>query len=102
MMLSIEKPELCREILQFPGGIRCVRPNGESTPRVILKLPTSYLRPAKVNQGFKIYAVPVDASGNASIGLMCAFFDDADTDFAFSQLAAIPILRIGPIPPSSR
>lgn len=79
MMLSIEKPELCREILRFPGGIHCVRLSGESTPRIILKLPANYLLPLKINKGFKIYAIPVDVSGNFSVGLMCAFFEDADS-----------------------
>ncbi|MFK1438037.1 hypothetical protein ACIU0H_30880 [Pseudomonas aeruginosa] len=79
MMLSIEKPELCQEILAFPGGIHCIRLSGESTPRIILKLPANYLLPMKVNKGFKIYAVPVDVSGNSSVGLMCAFFEDADS-----------------------
>jgi hypothetical protein len=77
-MLSIDKPDLCREMLQFPVGIHCIRPSGESMPRIILKLPASYLLPAKTNRGFKIYAVPVDVSGSASVGLMCAFFDDND------------------------
>lgn len=79
MMLSIELPELCREILQFPAGIHCVHLYGETTPRIILKLPVSYLLTAKVNQGFKVYAVPVEVFGNATLGLMCAFFDDADS-----------------------
>jgi len=79
MMISMENPELCRKILQYPGGIHCVRLSGESTPRIILKLPVSFLLPAKINQGFKIYVVPVEVSGKASLGLMCAFFDDADS-----------------------
>jgi len=79
MMLSIENPDLCREILRFPGGIHCVRLSGESTPRIVLKLPVSFLLPAKVNQAFKVYVVPVEVSGKATLGLMCAFFDDADS-----------------------
>lgn len=78
-MFSIEEPELCKEILEYPSGIHCVRISGESTPRIILKLPVSSLLPAKVNQGFKVYAVPVEVSGSATLGLMCAFFDDADS-----------------------
>ena len=78
-MLSIEKPELCQEILSFPGGIHCIRLSGESTPRIVLKLPANYLLPMKVNKGFKIYAIPVDVSGNSSVGLMCAFFEDEDS-----------------------
>jgi hypothetical protein len=77
-MLSIEKPELYHEILGYPGGIHCVRISGESTPRIILKLPVSFLLPAKVNQGFKVYVIPVEVFGSATLGLMCAFFDDAD------------------------
>lgn len=78
-MLSIENPELCRDILQFPGGIHCIRLHGENLSRVILKLPVHYLLPAKINRGFKIYVVPVNVSGNATIGLMCAYFEDADS-----------------------
>jgi hypothetical protein len=77
-MLSIQHPELCRRILDFPGGIHCIRLPGESMPRVILKLPVSYLLPAKVNRGFKIYVAPVEMSGEATACLLCAFFDDAD------------------------
>lgn len=77
-MLSIEEPQLCKEILGYPGGIHCVRLSGESTPRIILKLPVSWLLPAKVGQGFKVYVVPVEVGGNSTLGLMCAFADDAD------------------------
>lgn len=79
MMLSVEHPKLCQQILRFPGGIHCVRLNGESVPRVILKLPANYLLPMKINRGFKIYVVPIDISGNSSAGLMCAFFEDSDS-----------------------
>lgn len=77
-MLSILNPELCQRTLDFPGGIHCTRLPGESMSRLILKLPVSYLLPAKVNGGFKIYVAPVEMSGEATAGLMCAFFDDAD------------------------
>ena len=87
-MLSIENPELCREILNFPSGIHSIRLSGEHIPRIIIKLPISYLLPAKVNQGFSIYIVPVNVSGNASIGLMCAFFDDADNPLVSWRLLA--------------
>jgi hypothetical protein len=79
MMLSIEQPEVCREALHFPGGIHTVRLHSASTPRLIVKLPVSYLLPAKVKRGFKIYAIPVEVSGEATVGLMSAFFDDADS-----------------------
>ena len=79
MMLSVEKPQLCQEILRFPGGIHCVCLNNESLPRVILKLPANFLLPIKVNNGFNIYVTPVELSGEASLGLMCAFFEDADS-----------------------
>lgn len=79
MMLSVEKPQLCKEILRFPGGIHCVCLNDESLPRVILKLPANFLLPIKVNNGFNIYTTPVELSGEATLGLMCAFFEDADS-----------------------
>lgn len=79
MMLSILAPATVKELLRFPGGIHCVRLSGERIPRIILKLPTNFILSMKVNKGFKIYAVPVDVSGSASVGLLCAFFDDADS-----------------------
>ncbi|MDR0214068.1 MAG: hypothetical protein LBJ15_08725 [Comamonas sp.] len=79
MMLSILAPATVKELLRFPGGIHCVRLSGESIPRIILKLPTNFILSMKVNKGFKIYAVPVEVSGSASVGLLCAFFDDADS-----------------------
>ena len=77
-MLSIEHPEVCQKALRFPGGIHCVRLHGEGVPRLILKLPVSYLLPMKLNRGFRIYVVPVDVAGIASAGLMCVFDDDGD------------------------
>jgi len=77
-MLSIQEPGLCKEILRYPSGIHCVRLSGESTQRIILKLPVSYLLPAKVSLGFKVYVVPVEVGGRSTLGLMCAFADDAD------------------------
>lgn len=79
MMLTMLVPAAIKEILRFPGGIHCVRLSGESIPRIILKLPTNFLLSMKVNRGFKIYVVPVEVSGSASVGLLCAFFDDADS-----------------------
>jgi len=87
-MLSIERPELYREILDYPDGFHCVRVPGEDTSRLILKLPVSYLLPAKMNRGFKIYAVPVEVSGQATVGLMSAFFDDADSPLTSWRLLA--------------
>jgi hypothetical protein len=78
-MLSIEKPQLCEEILKFPSGIHCIHMAEETTSRVILKLPVGYLLPIKLHKYFKIYVIPVDISGEPSIGLMCAFFDDSDS-----------------------
>ena len=77
-MLSIEHPALCEQILQYPSGIHCVRVGGESTSRIILKLPINYILPAKVKQGFKVYVVPVDVDGTPMVGLMCAFLDDQE------------------------
>lgn len=76
--LSDSHPALCREVLRFPGGIHAVRVAGEGSYRVILKLPPSYILPAKVNRGFRIYVVPVSVGESATVGLMSAFIDDAD------------------------
>lgn len=86
MMLSVEQPDLCREVLQYPGGIHSIRLTGENIPRVILKLPVSFILPAKVNKGFKVYVEPVEVLGRATLGVMCAFFDDADSPLVFWRL----------------
>lgn len=87
-MLSIEHPEVCQEALQFPGGIHCVRLQGEGMPRLILKLPVSYLLPMKLNRGFRIYVVPVEVAEIASAGLMCAFDDDGDSPLTTWRMLA--------------
>lgn len=79
MMLSMERPELCEGILRYPGGIHSARFIGDGMSRVILKLPVSFILPAKINRGFKVYVVPLNISGHATLGLMCAFFDDPDS-----------------------
>lgn len=78
MMLSIENPKICSEILQFPCGIHCIRLNGENSYRIILKLPINFLITAKIRLGFKVYAIPLNVDGHSTVGLMCAFFDDED------------------------
>ncbi len=87
-MLSIERPELYREVLGYPDGIHCVRAPEEGTMRLILKMSVSYLLPAKMNRGFKIYVVPVELNGQSTIGLMSAFFDDEDCPLTLWRLLA--------------
>jgi len=77
-MSSIEFARFLQQVVGFPFGIHCSHVVGETMPRIILKLSVSYILPAKIKNGFKIYVVPVDNRGVASVCLMCAFFDDAD------------------------
>ncbi|MBY4898708.1 hypothetical protein [Cupriavidus sp. AU9028] len=77
-MLSLDHPEVCQTALQHPLGIHSIRIHGEGVPRLLLKLPVSYLLPIKLGHGFRIYVVPVDVADVASYGLMCAFDDDDD------------------------
>lgn len=77
-MLSAQYPELCKAALSFPGGLNSFAFTGDSTPRLILKMPPSFLLAAKLGGGFKLYVVPVHVHGQATVGIMCAFFDDPD------------------------
>lgn len=87
-MLSLEYPEIYHEAVRFPGGIHCVRVPGEGTLRLIVKLSVSYLLPAKINRGFKIYVVPVELHEGPTLGLMCAFFDDSENPLTSWRLLA--------------
>lgn len=78
MKLSESHPDVFREALSFPSGIHCFRLRGEVISRLVVKLPHPALLTAKTNKGFKLYVVPVNTTEIVTVGLMCAFFDDAD------------------------
>lgn len=90
-MLNILHPEICQEVLQFPGGLNAFQIRGEVNPSLIVKLPSPYLLTARVNRGFKVYVVPQQVSGVSTIGLISAFFDDPDSPLMlWSPLANEP------------
>ncbi|MFL9880584.1 hypothetical protein PQR63_19465 [Herbaspirillum rhizosphaerae] len=78
-MLTIFYPEIAQMVLQYPAGIRGFQIPGEAVPSLIVKMLQQYLLTAKMNQGFKVYIVPLDVAGIQTIGLMTAFFEDAES-----------------------
>ena len=78
--------ELFQEATSFPIGINCVRAKSENTYRLILKITINLALVLKNNREFKIYVVPIRTPGKSLIGLMCAFFDDADEPLVLWRL----------------
>jgi hypothetical protein len=77
-LLRDTDPTLWAEALNYPYGIHVVYPAASSTPLLVVKLTQQYLLTARMNRGFKIYVVPVDTPEGSTIGLLTAFFEDAD------------------------
>ena len=71
-------PKLAQDVLRMPGGIRGFHIQGEPVRFFIVKMLHQYLLTAKMNKGFKVYAVPLNVSGVVTVGLITAFFDDPD------------------------
>lgn len=77
-LLSQTSPHLWSEAIRYPGGLRVLpRPFPES-PILVVKAPHQYLLTARMNRGFSIYVAPAEFEEGSTIGIMSAFFDDAD------------------------
>lgn len=93
-LLSETHPEIWRAAIRFPAGLNAVSLPGDDTTLLIVKLPHQFLLTARMNRGFKIYVVPLDIEGGATVGLMSAFFEDLDSPLtAWSPLSADPASR---------
>jgi hypothetical protein len=77
-MLTILHPESALFVHEIAIGLWPLSLPGDATPRLVIKTTKEMLLAAKVNGGFKIYAVPLIFSGKKTIGLMSAFFDVKD------------------------
>jgi len=77
-MLTVLYPEILPIVQSFPIGLLPISIRGESRPKLIIKAPKEGILAAKVNHGFKIYIAPVTLAGEASAGLVSAFFDNED------------------------
>jgi hypothetical protein len=77
-MLSILHPEIIPSIFDFPGGLLPLKLTNGNRSILVVKAPKEWLLAAKSNLGFKIYVAPLLIGGQHTIGLISAFFDDAD------------------------
>jgi hypothetical protein len=77
-MLSILHPEIIPLIFDFPGGLLPLQLTNGDRSILVVKAPKEWLLAAKSNLGFKVYVAPLFIGGQDTIGLVSAFFDDAD------------------------
>ena len=78
MKLSVTNPEIMDILVDFPGGLRPVRRDGDSRMILIVKALRETAQTAKLRGGFRFYLVPVYVDAVATYGLVTAFFDDHD------------------------
>lgn len=77
-LLSQTSLDLWSEATRYPGGLLVLpRPFPES-PILLVKAPHQYLLTARMNRGFSLYVAPAEFDEASTIGIMAAFFDDAD------------------------
>lgn len=81
-MLSLLHPEIMLRLASIPGGLDVIPATQDDPPRLIFKVPKEYILTAKVNQGVRIYLVPVTADGTRMWALVTAFFDDEEEPLA--------------------
>ena len=75
-MLSLDHPEIVREILVFPGGLLPIRVTGKLS--LVVKASKEALLTVREKGGFSVYVVPIPTADGQAISLVTAFFDDED------------------------
>lgn len=88
-MLSILDPKIAVFLSEVGVGLWPYSVEGEATPRLVIKASKEMMLAAKMNGGFKIYVFPLKLASEETIGMISAFFDDADEPLViFTQLFA--------------
>ncbi len=77
-MLTVLHPEILPLVYDIPIGLLPVHFKNEKFPTLVVKAPKEAILASKLNQGFKIYVVPIELEDSKTIGLVSAFFDDED------------------------
>ncbi len=77
-MLTILHPQVIPYIEGLPIGLWPLSFKNEADPKLLIKTTKEMLLAAKVNEGFKVYVIPITLSGQETIGLVSAFFDVED------------------------
>jgi len=77
-VLTIRYPQVVPIIRELPLGLWSISFRDETRPNLIIKSTKEMLLAARVNGGFKVYVFPLILAGQATIGLISAFFDNED------------------------
>lgn len=77
-MLTVLHPEIIPLVLDIPVGLVPFHFKDDKYPTLIIKAPKEAILASKLEQGFKIYVVPINIDKHKTLGLISAFFDDED------------------------
>ncbi len=83
-MLTVLHPEIIPLVRDISIGLIPVHFKNDKYPTLVVKAPKEAILASKLNQGFKIYVVPVKLENNETLGLISAFFDDEDEPLTIS------------------
>lgn len=94
-MLTLFHPEAISLIHEVPIGLIPLSFDGDDSPTLVVKAPKEVILASKLNNGFKIYVVPIELEGCKTLGLISAFFDDYDEPLViYSPLFKEPSIDI--------
>jgi len=77
-MLTVLYPQIASYIERLSIGLWPLLFRNEPDPRLLIKTTKEMLLTARVKRGFKVYVVSINLSGQDTICLISAFFDDED------------------------
>ena len=77
-MLTILHPEIIPLVRDIPIGIIPFHFTDNQHPTLVVKALKEAILASKLEQGFKIYVVPINIFNHKTLGLISAFFDDED------------------------
>lgn len=86
MMLTIEHPGIREAIRDLPAGLWVARPDPDEPPLLIVKATKEIILTAIERGGFAFYPVPMQVGDTVGMGLLTAFFDDADEPLCIRTL----------------
>lgn len=78
MLLSIEHPELLPHLKTLGYGLQPVFHRGEKRYILVVKITKEMILTARINGEFKVYLLSDGTGPGSHLGLITAFFDDAD------------------------
>ncbi len=86
MMLTIEHSGIREAIRDLPPGLWVARPDPDEPPLLIVKATKEIILTAIERGGFAFYPVPMQVGDTVGMGLLTAFFDDADEPLCIRTL----------------